>query len=56
MGLRHEREEKKSPTGHPKSRAVQSVGRREASDRTAGRLGEEIRSWEVSFRDPGVVE
>ena len=56
MGPCHEREEKKSPTGHPKSRAVQNAGRREASYRTAGRLGEEIRSSEVSFRDPGVVE
>ena len=36
--------------------AVQNVGRREASYRTAGRLGEEIRSSEVSFRDRGVVE
>jgi hypothetical protein len=33
-----------------------TFGRREASYRTAGRLGEEIRSSEVSIRDPGVVE
>ena len=56
MGSRHEREEKKPPTGYPKSRAVQNVDRREASYRTAGGLGEEIRISKVSFRGQGIVE